>query len=166
MVLSSSKDEICLPMTLFSRLMTIVGVFAYVCCVEWRMSRHEARDLGMSLVLHGLLLGWMLHAPSPGFLAPSSVAAGELGGSLTHLYWPDRRLEGRTEREELALPQDRAATRRLAWKQSHKLNKPPEPVLRFAPGSGDSGAVRQNNRQARLLPPVPVRQRDRGCGFW
>src|ERR1700732_1874115 len=43
-----------------------------------------------SLAVHTLLLGWLLHAPQPRLLTPSSVALGKNGTSVTPLYWPAR----------------------------------------------------------------------------
>lgn len=43
-----------------------------------------------SLVLHGLLLAWLLHAPVPLLLNPVSVALGQNGRSVTRLYWPSK----------------------------------------------------------------------------
>jgi len=40
-----------------------------------------------SLVAHGLLLAWLLHAPEPMLLNPISVALGHNGNSVTRLYW-------------------------------------------------------------------------------
>lgn len=87
------------------------------------ISRHQARNLGMSLALHGLLLGWLLHSPYPRFLAPSSVAAGEYG-SITHLYWPSPLTRDRTDAKSTPARRQSAALRRLAWNKSHKLKSP------------------------------------------
>jgi len=42
-----------------------------------------------SAVLHLLFLGWLLHAPTPRFISPSSVVKGEGGSSLTYLFRSD-----------------------------------------------------------------------------
>jgi TonB family protein len=49
--------------------------------------KRQAVSLGASLALHLLVLGWLLHSPAPIFVAPSSVARGESGGSLTPIYF-------------------------------------------------------------------------------
>jgi len=41
-----------------------------------------------SLVVHGIFLLWLFHAPSPDFLAPAFVAHGDQGTFVAHLYWP------------------------------------------------------------------------------
>lgn len=43
-----------------------------------------------SLALHGAVLAWLLHAPTPMLLSPSSVAVGQNGSSVTRLYWPSK----------------------------------------------------------------------------
>lgn len=39
------------------------------------------------VLAHCALLVWLLHAPPPVFIAPSSVMAGVGGSAVTHLYW-------------------------------------------------------------------------------
>src|SRR5260370_42382820 len=41
-----------------------------------------------SLALHGVVLVWLLHAPAPQLLTPSSVALGPSGRAIAPLYWP------------------------------------------------------------------------------
>jgi TonB family protein len=139
---------------LFSRLMTIVGCFfaSMFTPLNGGISRHQARNLGMSLALHGLLLGWLLHSPYPRFLAPSSVAAGEYGGSITHLYWPSSPAQGRTDAKSSSPRQQLAALRRLAWKKSHKLNKPLKTV---APASLLEAAIQASTSNQSSPPPPP-----------
>ena len=43
-----------------------------------------------SVVLHGALLAWLLHAPEPQLLNPVSVALGQNGKSVTRLYWSSK----------------------------------------------------------------------------
>jgi TonB family protein len=98
-----------------------------------RFSRPQARTLAASVLLHGLFLGWLLHAPSPRVLVPSAVAAGGHGTSLTHLYWPSHSLQDDTTN----IPNSRersAAQRKLTWKKSRKAEKPIAPE---APTSAD-----------------------------
>ena len=49
--------------------------------------KRQAASLSVSLAVHLLFLGWLLHSPAPIFVAPSSVAKGESGGSLTRIYF-------------------------------------------------------------------------------
>jgi TonB family protein len=43
-----------------------------------------------SLIFHALLFAWLLHAPEPRLLMPTSVAIGHNGKVLTQIYFPSR----------------------------------------------------------------------------
>jgi TonB family protein len=43
--------------------------------------------LTASLALHFVFLAWLLHSPTPIFVAPSSVVKGQSGGTLTRIYF-------------------------------------------------------------------------------
>jgi TonB family protein len=49
--------------------------------------KRQAASLSVSLALHLVFLGWLLHSPPPIFVAPSSVVKGQAGGSLTQIYF-------------------------------------------------------------------------------
>jgi TonB family protein len=49
--------------------------------------KRRAASLSISLAIHLLFLGWLLHSPAPIFVAPLSVAKGESGSSLTRIYF-------------------------------------------------------------------------------
>jgi TonB family protein len=49
--------------------------------------KRQATSVSVSLLLHFVFLGWILHSPAPTFIAPSSVMRGESGGSLTRIYF-------------------------------------------------------------------------------
>ena len=59
-----------------------------------------------SLSLHCLPVVLLVLASSPIFVAPSSVATGENGSSVTHLYWPDASADAATSRTQprISLP--------------------------------------------------------------
>src|SRR6267378_7570655 len=48
----------------------------------------QSRMLAASLALHGLIFAWLLHAPEPQLLMPSSVAIGHNGKVVARLYFP------------------------------------------------------------------------------
>ncbi|MGH9495634.1 MAG: energy transducer TonB [Candidatus Sulfotelmatobacter sp.] len=52
--------------------------------------RRQRWLLAASVVLHGVLLAWLLHAPEPQLLNPVSVALGQNGKSVTRLYWSSK----------------------------------------------------------------------------
>jgi outer membrane biosynthesis protein TonB len=43
-----------------------------------------------SVIAHGALLAWLLHAPEPERLQPSTVLLGQNGRSVTRLFWPTK----------------------------------------------------------------------------
>jgi TonB family protein len=49
--------------------------------------KRQTASLSISLAIHLLVLGWLLHSPAPIFVAPLSVAKGESGSSLTRIYF-------------------------------------------------------------------------------
>ena len=52
-----------------------------------RIPKRQATSLSISLAVHLLFLGWVLHSPAPIFVAPSSVVRGQAGSSLTRIYF-------------------------------------------------------------------------------
>jgi TonB family protein len=49
--------------------------------------KRQVTSLSVSLAVHFLFLGWILHSPAPIFVAPSSVVRGQSGSSLTRIYF-------------------------------------------------------------------------------
>jgi TonB family protein len=49
--------------------------------------KRQATSLSVSLALHFLFLGWLVHSPAPIFVAPSSVVKGQSGDSVTRIYF-------------------------------------------------------------------------------
>lgn len=93
------------------------------------ISRRRTTLLSVSIAFHGLLLVWLLSPPSPKFLAPSSVAVGVPGGSVTALYWPTHQA-ARNDSPSAALgPERQEARKRLTWNRPPKARKAelPEP---------------------------------------
>jgi len=80
-----------------------------------------------SLALHGLLLAWLLRAPTPLRLTPISVALGRNGNSVTRIYWPSKfpddseqsSPDSATERYR----HQRLGHEKLAWKTPAQLAK-------------------------------------------
>ncbi len=50
-------------------------------------------SLGMSLILHGILITWLCWRPTPQFVQPSSVRLGEGGTSVTPIYFAHKGIE-------------------------------------------------------------------------
>ena len=51
------------------------------------VQKRQVTSLSVSLAVHFLFLGWILHSPAPIFVAPSSVVRGQSGSSLTRIYF-------------------------------------------------------------------------------
>ena len=69
-----------------------------------------------SMAIHGLFLAWLLHAPRPDFIAPSSVAYGKAGSTITELYWrtPDS-TPNATGQTRASTPSPRVTRARVTW---------------------------------------------------
>jgi TonB family protein len=84
-----------------------------------------------SLALHGAALAWLLHAPTPRLLTPSSVALGQNGTSVTRLYWtsksPDESAHSSSETATQRYRRERFS-HKLTWKQALKSAKDSEPA--------------------------------------
>ena len=50
-------------------------------------SKLRVTSLTVSLAVHFVFLGWLLHSPPPIFVAPSSVVKGQAGGLVTRIYF-------------------------------------------------------------------------------
>jgi outer membrane biosynthesis protein TonB len=80
-----------------------------------------------SLVLHGLLLAWLLHAPEPLRLTPTSVALGENGNSVTRIYWPsqspDDSKQSSSDSASERYRRQRLGHEKLIWKKPAQVAK-------------------------------------------
>ena len=89
-----------------------------------------------SLVGHGLLLAWLLHAPEPLLLNPVSVALGRNGKSLTRLYWANKSVDDSTHSSSDSATEryrhQRLTHEKLLWKAPAQLSKlaPQNPLTR------------------------------------
>jgi TonB family protein len=90
-----------------------------------------------SLGLHGLVLAWLLHAPEPLLLNPTSVALGQNGKSVTRLYWSSKISDDSSHSSADAATEryrhQRLGHEKLFWKtpaQLAKLTPPQLPISR------------------------------------
>jgi TonB family protein len=100
-------------------------------------SRRQRRLTSASLALHGLLLGWLLHAPPPELLTLRSVALGRNGKVGTRLYWPveapDNSHTSSASSATEVYRHQRLTHEKLIWNQTArtaKLNAPQIPLSR------------------------------------
>jgi TonB family protein len=84
-----------------------------------------------SLVFHGLLFAWLLHAPEPRLLMPTSVAIGHNGKVLTQIYFPSRD------------PDDSATNSSASASQVYRHQRLGHDKLTF----------KQNTAKAKISPP-------------
>jgi TonB family protein len=113
-------------------------------------ARSSVRSLSGSLAAHGILLAWLLHAPSPTVLTPSSVAFGGNVNAITHLYWPAQSIaDGTGSVANSARIRQSATRRRLIWLQTHRVEKPAPPATPI--GNEDSAAASDSTGAA---PPA------------
>lgn len=90
-----------------------------------------------SFLLHGLLLGWLVHTPSPSRLTAVSVAMGQNGTSVTRLYWssksPDDSSHSSSDLATERYRYQRLGHEKLTWKPpaiAAKANAPQNPLAR------------------------------------
>jgi len=99
----------------------------------------EARQRQLRIgcvALHGIVLAWLLHAPEPRLLQPTSVALGQNGTSLTRLYWSSKTPDDSAHSSpDLATQKYRHQRlgQKLTWKASKQAAKaaaPQTPLVR------------------------------------
>src|ERR1700741_3471223 len=93
-------------------------------------ARRQRRLLIISCGVHAMLLAWLLHAPEPMRLNPSSVALGQNGTSVTRLYWSSKSPDDSSHSSsDLATQRYRHQRlgQKLTWKASPQSAKPPAP---------------------------------------
>jgi len=94
---------------------------------------NEARQRWLRLggvIVHGLVLAWLLHAPDPQLLNPVSVAYGQNGTSVTRLYWSSKTPDDSTQSSSDLATQRYKHQRlgqKLTWKTPARLAKLPAP---------------------------------------
>jgi hypothetical protein len=99
-------------------------------------ARRQRKFLVISCGVHAMLLAWLLHAPEPIRLNPSSVALGKNGTSVTRLYWSSNSPDDSSHSSsDLATERYRHQRlgQKLTWKassQSPKLHAPETPIAR------------------------------------
>jgi hypothetical protein len=89
-----------------------------------------------SVAFHAAIFAWMLHAPEPRLLTPTSVALGQNGTSVTRLYWSSKNSDDSAHSSsDLATERykHQRLGQKLTWKaspQESKLSAPQTPVAR------------------------------------
>src|SRR5260370_15752385 len=104
----------------------------------------QPRVLAGSLALHGLLFAWLLHAPEPLLLNPTSIALGRNGRVLTQLYWPsqtpDDSSTSSSDHATEVYRHQRLGHEKLTWKRISTSAKLPLPNAPLPPSGVEDNA--------------------------
>jgi len=101
-----------------------------------------------SLIAHGVVLAWLLHAPEPQLLQPSSVALGENGKSVTRLYWSSKNPDDSTHSSS-DLATEKYRHQRLGQKLTFKA--PPQIAKLSAPQTPLARSEAEDNSKTQTL---------------
>ncbi len=97
--------------------------------------------LAGSLALHGLLFAWLLHAPEPRLLMPSSVAIGRNGKVIAQLYFPTQNPDDSTTSSSHSATQvyrrQRLRHQKLTFKPTPAQARMPAPSVPLAPSGAE-----------------------------
>lgn len=112
-------------------------------------SRGRRTVIAGSLALHALFFAWLLHAPEPRLLTPSSVAIGHNGKVLTQLYWPtpspDDSANSSAESASEKYRHQRLGHEKLLWKQAAAQTKLSAPKAVTPPSEDNSQTATLSN---------------------
>lgn len=128
--------------------------------IQSRRSISRFRPWYASVALHFLALLWLLHVPTPKFLAPTLLAHGNDGAYIAHLYWPDQTAANEPPPSGGGVSHSRPASRResLTFQRrekdtsAEKKNAPPQ---RSPEAEADESAA-----SAQAHQPVPAGSRN------
>jgi TonB family protein len=103
-----------------------------------------------SVALHCVLLLWLLHAAAPKVVAPSFVVNGDHGTQVTHVYWPDQRIQATSDTAPGTSGDSsrQLLNARLTWKRRERAAKlakreMPHPKLGVDAETATPGSVAQ-----------------------
>jgi len=106
-------------------------------------ARRQRGLRAVSVALHAAILAWMLHAPEPRLLTPTSVALGQNGTSVTRLYWSSKNPDDSTHSSS-DLATERYKHRRLGQKLTWKA--PPQHPKLSTPQTAPVARVEQQDK--------------------
>jgi TonB family protein len=108
------------------------------------ISRRQRKVLAGSLALHGLLFAWLLYAPEPQLLNPTSIALGRNGRVLAKVYWPtqlpDDSSTSSSDRATEVYHHQRFGHERLTWKRIAESAKLASPSVHLPPSGVEDNA--------------------------
>jgi TonB family protein len=98
-----------------------------------------------SLIVHGILFAWLLHAPEPPLLNASSVAPGHNGRVLAQLYFPsplaDDSMASSPAHATEVYRHQRFGHEKLTWKQNRTRLRQKEAPSQFAPAAAEDASL-------------------------
>ncbi len=101
-----------------------------------------------SVLLHGVVLGWLLHEPEPLLLNPTSVAYEQNGKSVTHLFWSSKNFDDSSHSSSDSA-KERYRHQRLA---NNKLTyKTPAQIAKLAAQNPVARAEAEDNSKTQTL---------------
>ncbi len=99
-------------------------MFAKPSSQAWTRQR---KLMSASLALHGVVLAWLLHAPAPQLLTPSSVALGRNGRAVARLYWTAKEGDNSNTSSASSATEvyrhQRLTNEKLIWRRTSKSAK-------------------------------------------
>jgi TonB family protein len=104
------------------------------------------------VAVHGLLLLWLLHPPSPKLVASSFVVHGDHGAYIAHIYWPGQQTQTTADASPgtSATDASQKLNAHLTWKKRAKVAKAAERELpRPEIGQEDQTSMPGQSVQAR-----------------
>jgi TonB family protein len=122
------------------------------------------RPLVISVTVHVIAFGLLLHGRTPVFVAPSSALAGAHGKTVTHLYWAASNPESPGDDKNPSPERTRPARKpNLVWKGKMRTevasDKTPAPASTPAPSAGSPyGSMSSDAADgAEIRPALPAR---------
>jgi TonB family protein len=98
-----------------------------------------------SLIFHGILFAWLLHAPEPPLLNASSVAPGHDGRVLAQLYFPSALADDSTASSPAHATEvyrhQRFGHEKLTWKQNRERARQNQVPLQLAPAAAEDKSL-------------------------
>src|SRR5437870_13568073 len=106
-------------------------------------TRERVTALSLSLLVHAIFLGWLLHSPAPTSLTPSFLVKGENVKYIAHLYWSGKDSEIAPD-ATCGTPFDgrnRMATEHITWNRGKPAKRPAPPPDHPTPGPDAQTAI-------------------------
>jgi len=101
--------------------------------------RRGTKALYLSVGIHAIFLFWLLHEPTPIFVAPSSIVRGANGSSVTPLYWSTS-----AETSSVAAKAPAHAREKLVWNKPSKSAREKEFLAKAAEAASDASLSDHN----------------------